>query len=276
MPNHAAELGWQLDDAGAKAYEHYLVTAVFDDWAADLVAGVDPPAGSRVLDVACGTGIVARHVARRPAAASEVQGVDVSPAMLGVAREKAAEENLVIAFKKADAHQLPFPDASFDAVLCQQGLQFFADRPAALREMARVAAPGGKLGLSTCRSLAHQPGYRALIDVVARHVGAGAADIVRSPYAFGEVDDVRTLLADAGLGDPAVRIAIWPARFASAEALLRGEMLSSPLADVIERLDADVLAVVLDELASRLAPHTDDEGVVFPFETLVVTAIRPR
>jgi ubiquinone/menaquinone biosynthesis C-methylase UbiE len=276
MPNDAAELGWQLDDTAAQAYDRYLVPAVFDGWAADLVAGVDPPAGSRVLDVACGTGIVARHVARRPASGSDVHGVDVNPAMLGVAREKAAEENLAIAFKEADAHQLPFPDASFEAVLCQQGLQFFADRPAAVREMARVTVPGGKLGLSTCRSLAHQPGYSVLSDVLTRHVGAAAANIIRSPYAFGEVDSVRTLLTDAGLSDPAVRIVVWPARFASAEALLRGEMLSSPLADVIKGLDADVLAAVLDELASRLAPHTDDEGVVFPFETLVAAAVRPR
>lgn len=271
---HQTQPGWQLDDAGAAAYEQHLVPAVFDPWAVDLVSAVDIAPSARVLDVACGTGIVARHVAGRLGPEGEVTGVDVNPAMLGVARERAAGSEVEIRFEEAAAEQLPFPDASVDVVLCQQALQFFADRPAALAEMSRVLRPGGRLGLSTCRSVEHQPGYGALIDVLTRHVGVQAAAVIRSPYALGEIGDLRTLLDGAGLTAAAVRIAVWPARFPSAEGMLTAEMMSSPLGDLIRGLDDDVRSALLEDLADRLEPHTDDEGVIFPFETLVATAIR--
>lgn len=264
--------GWQLTPRGAAAYERNLVPVFFDAWATDLVDAVDLRPRQRVLDVACGTGIVARHAARRVGHDGEVTGVDAIPAMLSVARDAGSALDLHIRWEQASADDLPFPDGSFDVVLCQQGLQFFPDRPAALAEIRRVTRPDGRLGLSTCRSVEHQPGYAALIDTLTRHVGVQAGQVVASPFSLGDPDEVRALVTKAGLRDVHVRIAVWSIRFPSADALLRAETVSSPLGDLLDQLDPDVRDALVDDLARALSPHTDDHGVVFPFQTIVVTA----
>lgn len=266
--------GWQLDEQGARAYEQTLVPALMDGWARDLLLRAPARSGQRVLDVACGTGIVARHAVRLVGADGEVVGVDLNPAMLAVASEVSGHEDAPITFREARADDLPFPDASFDIVLCQQGLQFFPDAPAALAEMARVTRTGGRLGLSTCRSIEHQPGYQALTAAVETHVGANAADIIRSPYAAGDTDQLRAWCEDAGLDEVRVHISVSTFRAPDVDAFLRAETASSPLGDVVEALDDDVRDGLLEDLAERLAPHRDDTGIVFPFESVTVTAIR--
>lgn len=274
MTQQTKTSGWQLDEAAAAAYEHNLVPRILDPLAADLVESVGPTTGARVLDVACGTGVVARHAAARVGPDGEVVGVDVSPAMLAVASDVSAGAGAPTRWKEASADDLPFADASFDAVLCQAGLQFFPDRRAALAELFRVVRPGGRLGLGLLRSVEHQPGYRLLAETVTRHLGVEAGDILRSPYTFGDPDDIRALVAEAGFGEARLRFVVLEVRFASAEGLLRAEASSSPLGDVVGRLDPDVEAALVDDVTTALLPHTDDEGVVFPFEAIVLTATR--
>lgn len=266
--------GWQLGEEGAAAYERNLVPPILDPTAAKLVDTVGPAAGARVLDVACGTGVVARHAATRVGPDGEVVGVDISPAMLAVAREVAPATGPPIRWKEANADDLPFADASFDAVLCQAGVQFFPDRRAALAELFRVVRPGGTLGLGLPRSVAHQPGYRLLAETITRHVGVEASDILRSPYTLGDPDEIRALVAEAGFGEAHLRFLVLEVRFASAEALLRAETSSSPLGDLVGRLDPDVRTSLADDVTTALRPHTDDEGVVFPFESIILTAVR--
>ncbi|MDP8927825.1 MAG: methyltransferase domain-containing protein [Actinomycetota bacterium] len=266
--------GWQLDDTGAAAYERNLVPVFLDAWAADLVDAVGVKPAERILDVACGTGIVARHAARRVGPDGQVTGVDATAAMLSEAREAASRLDLEIRWKQASADDLPLPDESFDAVLCQQGLQFFPDRPAALAEMYRVTRPDGRLGVSTCRPVEHQPAYALLIDILMRHVGVQAGKVIASPYALGDPDELRRLITNTGFHDVHLRIAVWSIRFSSAEALLRAETASSPLGDLVDQLDRDVQEALIDDLAHALLPHTDDDGIIFPFETNVVIATR--
>lgn len=266
--------GWQLDEQGAWNYERNLVPAFTDPWAADLVQAVGLAPGERVLDVGCGTGIVARHAAARVGSGGEVTGIDVNPAMLAVAGEVTADLDPPIVWKEAAADDLPFADASFDAVLCQQAVQFFPDVPAALAEMHRVLAPGGRLGVSTCRSIDHQPGYAALAEVVTRHAGVEAGEIIRSPYALGEPSRLRALVAAAGFDHVRTRLDFTTFRAPSPQALLQAESSSSPLGDLVAQLDRDVLDRLLADLGVALAGYTDDEGVTFPFATVVTTAVR--
>jgi len=142
--------GWQLAEGSAAAYERYLVPVFMDPWAADLIDAVEVAPGQRVLDIACGTGVVTRHAAARVGSGGEVTAVEVNPGMLAVARAAAAGMPAPIRWHEAGAEQLPLADASIDVVLCQQGLQFFYDPAAALAEMRRIARPGGRLGVSTC------------------------------------------------------------------------------------------------------------------------------
>ena len=266
--------GWQLQEDSASAYEGYLVPLLFDEGARDLLDRLEVASGERVLDLACGTGIVARHAAPRVGPDGEVTGVDVNPGMLEVARQASARERASVRWEEASADALGLPDASVDVACCQQGLQFFGDRGAALAELHRVTAPGGRLGLSVCRSLEHQPGYVPLVAALRRHVGEPAAEGMASPFAFGDRDRVRALVRDAGFRDVEVRIAVWPVRLDSPEAFLFGETASSPLGEVISGLDADVVDALLADLADGLEPHTDDAGLAFPLESLVVTAVR--
>jgi len=145
--------GWQLSGNAPEAYERYIIPALFHEWACDLVETAAVQAGERVLDVACGTGVVARVAASRVGKAGHVVGVDVNEGMLGMARTVPPSLGTTITWQQGDAAALPLPNAAFDVVLCQQGLQYFPQREAALREMARVLVPGGRLALSVWRPI---------------------------------------------------------------------------------------------------------------------------
>ena len=160
---------FQLDLAAAGTYENRFVPAMFTEWAEVLVAESGVASGQRVLDVACGTGIVARRAAEITGASS-VTGVDINEAMLAVAARLRPD----ITWLRGDAAALPFPDAQFDAVLCQMALMFFPDPLAAVREMGRVASDGGTIAAAVPSLLEDQPAYGPFVDLVARHAGAEA------------------------------------------------------------------------------------------------------
>ena len=174
--------GWQLPRSGPDAYEEYLVPPMFAPWAERLVARVDPAAGDRVLDVGCGTGIVARRVARRVGEEGTVVGFDLNDGMLDVARATASENQLSIEWRRGDATELPFDYDSFDVIVSQQALQFVSDPRVALREIRRALAPGGRIAVSVWRPVRFNPGYAELAEVLERYVGDDAGDVMRSPF----------------------------------------------------------------------------------------------
>ncbi len=266
--------GWQLDLDGARGYEANLVPAAMDPWAADLVAAVGLAPGDGVLDLACGTGIVTRHAAGRVGPGGGLVGVDANPAMLAVAREVTSDLVPAATWHEATAEDLPLGDQAVDAVVCQQAVQFMADPIVTLVEARRVLAPGGRLGVGTCASLVRQPGYTVLVEVVARHLGEEAATVLASPYGLGEVDRLRAVITAAGFAGIHLRRSITPFRFPSPTAFLAAESASSPLGDLTARLPPATLDPLLADLADGLRPHRDDDGIVFPFETLVATADR--
>src|SRR5690606_30574041 len=128
-------------------YERFFVPAIGAPVATDLIRHAALRQGERVLDVACGTGVAARLASQQVGARGTVAGLDVHPGMLAVARS-ATPPGTPIEWHEASAEAMPFPDASFDVVLCQMGLQFMRDQQAALREMRRVLVRGGRLILN--------------------------------------------------------------------------------------------------------------------------------
>jgi ubiquinone/menaquinone biosynthesis C-methylase UbiE len=266
--------GWQLEESSAEAYERYLVPLFFAPGAEYLVELATPGPGERVLDVACGTGIVARRAAPRVGADGTVVGLDLNEGMLEVARKISSEVRPPIEWRQGDATEMPFPDAAFDIVFCQQGLQFFPNQPAALHEMYRVLVPNGRLALSVLRSIEHNPGYVALAEVLERHVGADAGAMMRSPFSPLNTDELRDLLASAGFRDVRILIGIGPVRYPSAEEFLRQEGASSPLAGPIEALRDNIREALIRNLREALRAYTDDDGIVFPAETYLALARR--
>ena len=272
MTDTATERGWQVQGTAADAYEQYLVPAIFDAMAPRLVAAAEVQPGDRVLDVACGTGVVARTAARRVGSTGSVTAVDVNPDMLATARRSAAHVSPPIDWREADVAALPFDDDAFDVVLCEEAVQFFGDRVAALREMRRVAMPGGRVAFSVLRSVEHNRVYAILSRALGEHAGAAAEQMMRSPFAGGDAAALRAAARDAGLTDVCVRIAVNEERFASVAEFVRQEAASSPLAGPLGALAEDRRTALVTSLERQLAPHMDDMGLAFHNETHIVTA----
>jgi SAM-dependent methyltransferase len=255
---------FQVSAAQAEAYEQRFVPALFRQWVGPVLQAAAVGRGDRLLDVACGTGVVARQAAPRVAPGGRVCGLDLNEAMLDVA----ASAEPAIEWLRGDAAAMPLPDAAFDVVVCQAALMFMPDPGAALAEMRRVLAPGGRLGLSVFRDGRFNPLYAAFAELLERHAGADAGTMMRSPFATWGVADMRALLAGAGLGDVHVRIVCGGERYPSAAEMLRREAASSPLAGRLGALDAAVHDALVRDLEDALAEHTDDDGVVVPFQAL--------
>lgn len=266
--------GWQLDASGPADYERYLVPKLFAPGAEALcgLAGID--AGDRVLDVGCGTGAVSRCAAERAGPAGHLVGVDINPAMLAHAKTIEAAGGCAIEWREGDAQALPVDNASFDAVLSQQVLQFVDDPERAVAEMARVLVPGGRLGLSVLRGIDYNPGYIHLVEALERHAGSEAATMMRSPFSWPGRERLRAVVRQQGFDQLHLIHGVANVRFPSAEAFLLQEAASSPLAGPLSELDERVRRDLIQDLAERLDSFTDDDGVVFPAETYLLSAIR--
>jgi ubiquinone/menaquinone biosynthesis C-methylase UbiE len=265
---------WQLDGSAPELYQRYLVPAMTAMWAADLADRAALRPGQRVLDVACGTGVVARVAAERVGATGSVAAIDLNAGMLAVARSLPA----AVQWHHGSALDLPFADAAFDVVLCQLGLRFFPDRPRALREMRRVLAACGLLGLNVFGPIEHNPATRALAEALDRHVGPGASVAKRTEHALADATQLRALVAQAGFRDVAIDTASKAVRFPSSADYVRIQLAATPLASLVAARGADgrdrLVDALIDEVGAALAPYAGNDGVTFPQEVRVVLARR--
>lgn len=259
-----------LDDqiAGARAYEGLHVPALFQQWCPRVLDAAGVESGHRVLDVACGTGVLAREAAGRAGSAGSVVGIDPEPGMLAVARELAPE----VEWREAVAEALPFEDRSFDAVVSQFGLMFFSDRSRALREMIRVLKPGGRLAVAVWDSLENSGAYPVEVSLLERMAGEAAADALRAPFLLGDEAELVALFERSGAESVLIETANGTARFPSirtmVEADLRGWL---PVMGVF--LEEDQVRNILDEAETALADFVAADGtVVFDSPAHIVTA----
>jgi ubiquinone/menaquinone biosynthesis C-methylase UbiE len=261
-----------MTGSGAEAYERHLVPAIFAPWAALALELAELRPGERVLDAACGTGIVARLARSRVGATGKVTGVDLNPGMLEVARRSSEQEAPSIAWLKGDLEALPFTAGEFDVVLCQQGLQFAANKAAVLGELHRVLREGGRLILSVWRDLQHCPYMVALTSALRDHVSPDASQRMSAPCSLASADQLKELMRQGGFQHVQVRIDVLPARISALEPFLVGQFLASPIAADIGALDESGRGTLLDEI--QLRPYLDDSGLVVPFEAHTITASR--
>lgn len=249
-------------------YEQYLVPTIFGPWAADLVALAAPQPGERVLDVACGTGAVAREAARVIGAHGSVTGLDLNAGMLNIAR--AHDPQGTVQWREGSAQAMPFPDEAFTLVLCQQGMQYFPDRAAALREMHRVLASGGRLVLSVWRAVERTPGFLLLGQALARHISPEAG--VLPPFALGDAAGLAAEVATAGFAGVTVQTASGLLRYGSPEEFVRTYLISTPLADLLAQVEEARRTALLADVSAALQPYIDDNGLAFPIESQIIIA----
>ena len=253
-------------------YERHMVPAIFARWAPDLVTALNPQPGERILDLACGTGAVTRLVADRVGPGGHVVGLDINPGMLAAGRVAVGRPE--VEWVEGSVSGMPLPDASFDGVICQQGFQFFPDRPAALREIHRVLKPGGRLVLAVWRSIDNTPGFRILESALGKHVGPDRAAL--PPFSLGDGAAIRALIEAEGFRDVTVRADAKLARFTSGEHMVRSIVGGAPtMAKTLAELGSSVIDQIIAECVDATRHYVDDDGWATPIATNVITAVRP-
>jgi SAM-dependent methyltransferase len=272
----AAPSGFQLSGSAPELYQRYGVTAIGTAKAQDLVALAALQPGERVLDVACGTGVVTRQAAQAVGSTGQVVGLDLNDGMLQVARTVTPPAGAPITWREGNVLALPFPEAAFDVVLCQWGLEFFPDRAHGLREMARVLAPKGRLGLRVWRALDRQPFQTAVLAALDRHLFGGhnapSRATILHPFSLADAGEVRALVAGAGFHDIDIRIRSHPIRFPSAEAYTLGFLSSIPIASEVTAMEETARTRMVQEIVAALHPFVAEEGLAAPAEDHVVLA----
>jgi ubiquinone/menaquinone biosynthesis C-methylase UbiE len=267
---------WQLEGGAAELYERHLVPTVTARWATDLVERVNLGRGERALDIACGTGVVARAAAERVGRAGYVAGIDVNTEMVAVALASQAGFGREIGWFQGSAEALPFSGASFDAALCQFGLMFVPDRQAAVAEMYRVLVPGGHVGISVFGPIENNPATFALAQALDRRAGPGASLTKRSEHVLADVTALRTLAGDAGFQQIAIVTQTRIIRLGSAPDYVRIQMSATPLAAQLRAMPARsarrLVKAIGTDVAESLRAYETDGGLAYPQEAHVLVA----
>jgi SAM-dependent methyltransferase len=184
---------------GAENYQRYFVPAIATPVSVDQLAAAALQPGERVLDVACGTGLIARLAAEKVGPTGAVTGIDIAPDMIDVAKAVPPPAGPHIEWHVGDATSLPFPDNSYDVVICQMGLMFMENRSTAIAEMRRVLTPGGRVAVSTPGRI--QPPFELMEQALVDHISPQLGGFVRAVFSMHDPDAVAALLHGAGLDD---------------------------------------------------------------------------
>lgn len=266
-----SDIGLQDQITAAEAYEALHVPALFRQWPPRILNAVPLESGNNVLDVACGTGVLAREAAKRVGAEGSVAGIDPGQGMLALARRLAPD----IDWQEGVAESLPYADQTFDAVVSQFGLMFFSNRSKALHEMYRVLAPGGHIAIAVWDSLDNSDAYPEEVELLERLAGRAAADALRAPFVLGDEAVLTEMFDSAGLESVSITTHHGTGQFPSirdmVEADLRGWL---PVMGVM--LDEESIAAILKEAEVALQAYVAADGTVkFDSPANIITGIRP-
>lgn len=256
---------------GAGAYEALHVPALFEEWTPGVLEAAQVAPGHRILDVACGTGVLARAAAKQVGPRGSVVGVDPNPGMLTVARRLSDRVQWV----EGVAEDLPCEDASFDRVLSQFGMMFFTDRAAALNEMLRVLVPGGQLAIAVWDSLEHTPAYARAVGLLERMAGPAAARALSAPFGMGDRTALEELMLQAGVEGVDGTTLMGKARFPSLRVMVEADLrgwLPVMGVDLEEPLILDILAKAEEDLGAYV---TSDGRVEFDSPAHIVSGRKP-
>ena len=257
---------WQVVGSAPENYERYLVPAIFAPWASDLVELAGLRSTDRVLDVACGTGIVARLAAKR-IRGGRVVGLDLNAGMIAVARSIAPE----IEWQEGNALEISASDGSFDVVLCQQGLQFFPDRAAAASQMRRVLVSGGRVAVACWSSITMSPGFDALLAALRRHCPDGVG-FMMAPFSLSDSEEFSRILSEAGFKEPRFQLKSRALEFPSIGEFVRRYVSGSPLAGPVGQLDSQGKKHLIDDVNTALAAYVGTGGLRFPITNQLISA----
>jgi ubiquinone/menaquinone biosynthesis C-methylase UbiE len=268
MPRH--DIGPSFAASPPENYERYFVPAIGEPVATELLRAAALRLGERVLDVGCGTGIVARLAADAVGSEGSVAGLDVEPGMLAVARSAAVGAG--IEWIEASAESIPLPDESVNVVLCQMSLQFVPDRPRALEEMRRVLVPGGRFVLNV-------PGpkssfFEPLAEALARHVDPKAAAFVERVFSLHDIGQLTALLEGAGFRDVRVEAVEIELSLPPPKDFLWQYASATPMAGILMEAGEAARKELEREVVAAWRDYEVDDGMEIDQRIVVATAVR--
>ena len=255
----------QVSTAAAAVYEESLVPALFGQWVEPMLDAVHPVEGDRLLDIGCGTGVVARAAVRRVGTGGSVVAVDPNEGMLAVAERLAPE----LEIRRGVAEELPIGTDEIDCVTCQFALMYFTDRVRAIGEIARVVRPGGRVAVATWAAVEELPGFAAMVDLFGDQLGDWAAEAMRAPFCIGTADELGDLMRTS-FPDVTVERHEGHARYRSLDDWLNTEIRGWTLA---EHVDDEQLDRLRRCAVTRLSRFVAGDGrVSFAAPALIATA----
>jgi ubiquinone/menaquinone biosynthesis C-methylase UbiE len=261
---------WHIDREAAELYERVVARHILGPWAPLLVEAAGLAVGERVLDLACGTGVVTRIAAQRVGRDGQVTGVDLNAGMLGVARSLPVPDGSRIEWLEGSAMAIPLPDASCDVLLCQQGFQFFLDKSLALREMRRVLDRRGRLALSVWSSSGVY--NTAVGEALARFVGEDSAARFCASRKVPAKQELERLVAGAGFSEVNVRLHRMKIHLPRLDRFVLEHLAGTPVAASIAALGDAARANIGALVEREMQRFGDGDGVTYPEESHIVTA----
>src|SRR5215207_9523267 len=250
-------------------YERFFVPVIAAPLATELIDIAALRPGERVLDVACGTGVVARLAAERVGATGAVAGIDLNPGMLSVARSL-TPPGTVIEWHQTSAEAMPLPHEVFDVVLCQMGLQFVPDKLAALREMQRVLAPGGRLIINV---VGPKPRVFAILaEALARHINPEVGAFVDLVFSLHDTGELQHLISGAGFREVASQSDTRTLRLPTPEEFLWQYVHSTPLTNAVAQVDDATRAALERDVVAKWQEFAEDGTLKLQLNIVVATA----
>jgi SAM-dependent methyltransferase len=258
--------------AGAENYQRYFVPALGAPVSTVTMAAAKLQPGERVLDVACGTGVVTRLAAERVGRTGSVTGLDVAPDMIDVARATPAADAPSIDWQVGDALALPLPDDAFDVVTCQMGLMFMEDRVKAVAEMRRVLAPGGRVIVTTPGAI--QPLFEVMEKAITDHIGAELGGFVRAVFSMHDPDAVAALLAGTGLRDVAAGESIATLQLPGPADFLWQYINLTPMGPLVAAASEAAQAAMESQFVDAAQPYVVNGGMPVDQPMVIATGQR--
>jgi ubiquinone/menaquinone biosynthesis C-methylase UbiE len=246
---------------------------LFEPYATDLVERINVPDGGSLLEVACGTGIVTRHLRDRLSPSVKIVATDLNEAMIKFAAQKfRSDEN--IEWKPADALDLPFDDESFDAVVCQFGLMFFPDKQQGVNEAFRVLKPDGQYIFSVWDAIEHVDLAKAAETVIKQFFPENPPDFYDIPFSFHEHDQLRSVLSTAGFRRIRIDVVPFPCVSTSARDAAHGLIHGNPVISAINERDPAKAPEIEAALAEKIATQFGSAPVKAHMQAIVCSAVR--
>lgn len=264
---------YQLAGSAAEVYEDQKVSVIFGPLARATLDAFPMRVGDQLLDVACGTGIVARCVRERYGTDVAVTGSDLNAGMIEMAEKLTSGFVPPIEWVVADATNMPFTDASFSVCICQQGMQFIPDKKAAVAELRRVLAPEGRLVISVWDGASAF--FIAMAAALGRHVSDAVAEQSLAPFSFRAAEALPSLLAGVGFRDVSIRPLSIDRIIDDPETAVPKEIFGNPVGRRVKERGEDTLGQIVKEIIADCATYEVEGALIVPQRSHLITATVP-